>query len=183
MRKPINLIIIILGLGLITSYIIYDKSSKTINQIIANEYISKPIVVREENKYNHIIGVLRIPKISFSMGFYNYQSQYNNVDKNITLLNNDLPDKENSTMIIAAHSGNSYLGYFKNIDKLNINDEIEIFYNNKKYLYIIDNIYEEDKDGTISYIKNNKENILILTTCSKNKKKQLNIISKLYKIL
>ena len=115
------------------------------------------------------------------MGFYNYQSSNNNVDKNITLLNNNLPDSKNGLMVIAAHSGNSYLGFFKNLDKLVINDIVEIYYHNKIYYYIVDDIYEEDKDGSINYQKNNQDNVLILTTCSKKKDKQLIVVSKLWK--
>ena len=184
MKKSISLIIMIFGLSLMGSYFIYDKSSKKINEVVANEYIGKPMVINSNEIDNDsVIGVLHIPKINFKMGFYNYDSKKNNVDKNIALLNNTLPDKDKGTMIIAAHSGNSYLGYFKNLDKLNINDMIEIYYQDKEYIYIIDNIYEEDKDGTITYNKNINENILILTTCSKNKDKQLIINSKLYKII
>ena len=179
--KPVNLIIVIFGISLIGSYFIYDNTTKTINEVVANNYLGKTNVIEEENNDN-VIGVLHIPKINFKMGFYNYNSKNNNVNKNITLLNNNLPDNKNSVMVIAAHSGNSYLGYFKNIDKLNIDDKIEIFYNNKKYLYIITDIYEQDKNGKISYNRNINEQILILTTCSKKKDKQLVIVSKLYKI-
>lgn len=179
--KYVNIIIVILGLSVIGSYLIYDSTSKKINEVIANNYIGKTLVI-EDNKKDDIIGVLHIPKINFKMGFYNYQSSKNNVDKNITLLNDNLPDKKNSTMIIAAHSGNSYLGYFKNLDKLDINDNIEIYYNNKKYHYIVDNVYEEDKDGTIDYSRNTNDNTLILTTCSKKKDKQLVVISKLFRV-
>ncbi len=179
-KRTINIIIIVLGFSLIVNYFIYDNVKKTVNNVDANNYISKPVV--KNNMKDDIIGVLNIPKINFKMGFYNYNSKENNVNKNITLLNNTLPDKKNSTMIIAAHSGNSYLGYFKNLDKLDINDNIEIYYNNKKYHYIVDNIYEEEKDGTIEINKNSKDTTLILTTCSKKKDKQLIIFCKLFRI-
>ena len=178
--KPINVIMIIFGISLIGSYIIYDNTSKKINEVVANNYLGKQTVYKEDTKDN-IIGVLRIPKINFKMGFYNYQSSNNNVDKNITLLNNNLPDSKNGLMVIAAHSGNSYLGFFKNLDKLVINDIVEIYYHNKIYYYIVDDIYEEDKDGSINYQKNNQDNVLILTTCSKKKDKQLIVVSKLWK--
>ena len=180
MKKPISIIIVILGISLIISYFMYDKSVKVINEIKVNDYLGKPIVKNQDN--DNIVGVLHIPKINFKMGFYNYTSKNNNVNKNITVLNNTLPDTKNGTMIIAAHSGNSYLGYFKNLDKLKINDSIEILYNNKKYIYLINNIYEEEKNGKISFNKNINEQILILTTCSKNKDKQLIVESKLLKI-
>ena len=179
MKRNISIIIILLGFSLIISYYIYDHNTKQINEVKAYEYLGKPVVL--DNNNDDIIGVLSIPKINFKMGFYNYNSKNNNVDKNIALITNVLPDEENKTMIIAAHSGNSYLGFFKDLDKLYYNDIVEIDYNNKKYFYIVDNIYNEEK-GKITYNKNIKEQALILTTCSKQSNKQLVIITKLFKI-
>ena len=47
----------------------------------------------------------------------------------------------------------------------------------KEYIFIITNIFEQDKNGYINIVKNNKSQ-LILTTCSTiNKNKQLIIES------
>ena len=84
-----------------------------------------------------------------------------------------MPDHENSLLAIAAHSGNGRKSFFKDLDKLSINDEIIIYYNNNEYFYKINNIYEEEKDGTIE-IKKDDYSKLVLTTCNqKDKTKQI----------
>ena len=90
-----------------------------------------------------------------------------------------MPSEDNGTFILAAHNGNSYLSFFKDLDKLKIDDIVIIHYNNKKYYYSVNDIYEENKNGKININKNIHENILVLTTCSNNKNKQLIIVSKL----
>ena len=93
-----------------------------------------------------------------------------------------MPDKKNSIMYIAAHSGDGKIAYFNDLDKLKTNDEITIIYKNKKYIYSVKNIWEENKNGYI-HINRENEKQLILTTCSKTKKnKQLVINSTLKEV-
>ena len=128
------------------------------------------------------LGILEIPKLNLKQGFYNIDSKNNDVNKSVMLLKNSvMPDNVNSTIILAAHSGNSYVGYFKNLDKLNIEDKINIYYQKNKYQYTVTNIYELNKNGHILVDKNIHENILVLTTCSKNEEKQLVVYAKLLK--
>ena len=57
-----------------------------------------------------------------------------------------------------------------------------IIYKNKKYIYSVKNIWEENKNGYI-HINRENEKQLILTTCSKTKKnKQLVINSTLKEV-
>ena len=72
-------------------------------------------------------------------------------------------------MIIAAHSGEGKIAYFEELDKLRINDEITLIYNNKKYTYQVNEIWEEKKNGYININRENKKQ-LVLTTCSPTKK-------------
>ena len=71
-------------------------------------------------------------------------------------------------MFIAAHSGTGRLAYFKNLDKLQINDVIKLEYKNINYTYQIKDIWEIKKNGTINVEKENNTQ-LVLTTCSPNK--------------
>jgi LPXTG-site transpeptidase (sortase) family protein len=86
-----------------------------------------------------------------------------------------------NTLFLAAHSGNSVISYFKKLDKLVIDDEVIIHYQNKKYYYQVSDIYEVEKTGFIDINKNIHENILVLTTCSKDDTKQLVVKAKLIK--
>ena len=104
---------------------------------------------------------------------YPLSNPKNNVDQNISILKGSiLPDKDNSIVFIAAHSGVGKIAYFNNLDKLNKGDKVSFFYKNKEYKYIVSTIYEEKKDGYI-HVSKGKDKQLVLTTCSKNKGKQL----------
>ncbi len=109
--------------------------------------------------------VLEIPKINIKQGIYSKNDTRNIIDKNISILSESIKiDHEKSLLILAAHSGNSIYSYFRNLDKLRLNDIIIIYYEGHKYTYKINKIYEMSK--TIAFklpdIKNNK---IILITC------------------
>ncbi len=194
-KRPISLIYLIFIIALICSYHIYYYFINQEKDIIVDNYINSEKKVSKINeepenivekinnvKEEEIIGFLEIPKINLKKGFYNIDSPSNNVNKNITILNGSImPNENNSIFILAAHSGNSYLSFFKDLDKLKIDDIVIIHYNNKKYYYSVNDIYEENKNGKININRNIHENILVLTTCSNNKNKQLIIVSKLIK--
>ena len=80
------------------------------------------------------------------------------------------PDVLNGNFILAAHSGSSYLAYFKNLYKLNIGDEAIVTYQNKKYTYKIVNIYEQEKTGKIAIYRDMNKTCLTLVTCTKDSK-------------
>lgn len=129
-----------------------------------------------------IIGNITIHKLGLQKPLYKIDSKKNNVDENITILKEStFPDQEKSILVMAAHSGNSNVSYFENLNKLKKSDQIKITYLNEEYTYEITTIWEEDKNGFIHIAKDNKKQ-LILTTCSPNhKNKQLIISSKLMK--
>lgn len=125
-----------------------------------------------KNKSNYI-GVLEIPRIDLKKGLVDINSKYNNVDKNIQILSNDISNIETETIILAAHSGSGYKAFFKDLDKLELGNEAYIYYNNKKFNYIVSDIYIKKKDGNIEVPASN--NLLVLTTCY-GKDRQLIII-------
>ena len=117
---------------------------------------------------DEIIGTLTIDKLNLSKKIYNINSSHNNVEENVTILNDDM-----NLIVLAAHSGPGYIAFFDDLDKLELNDTINLTYNNKNLVYIVTNIEEQTKDGTIEINKTDKQR-LILTTCSKkDKTKQL----------
>lgn len=129
-----------------------------------------------QNK-EEIIGNIIIDKINLDMPLYNIESKNNNIEENVTILNESiLPPNEKSIVFLAAHSGTSKVSYFNDLDKLKTNDTILLAINNIKNTYQITNIYKQKKNG---YIKVNKENKdqLILTTCDPNNDKYQLIIN------
>ncbi len=133
-------------------------------------------VQEEPKKYvdpylNYYTGYIEIPKINLSKGFTKLGSPYNTVNKNVEIVKGSTyPDKEKGNFILAAHSGTSYLAYFKNLYKLKLGDVAYIKYNGKRYTYKIVNIYEQQKTGRIAIYRDTNKTCLTLVTCTKDVK-------------
>jgi len=115
-----------------------------------------------------------------------------NIDKEYKILSKDSdikdivmfkecgrPNIENSNVVIGSHSGTSKYAFFNEIYKLKINDKIIIYYNNEKYIYIVNEV-KEVKDTQMEVLNNKDESILTLLTCKINdNSKRIVVISKL----
>ena len=128
-----------------------------------NEVNEDKSIVQEEVNY---IAILEIPKINLKRGLFEKTSPQNNVNKNIYILKETtLPDEQvNSHILLAGHSGNSYVSFFRNLKQLNMNDKIYFYYKNIKYIYEVSNIYEIEKTGT-AIIRNTNTSDITLITC------------------
>lgn len=163
-------------------YEIQEEISHDIEE--ENNEIQEEVKVEEKIKQEPYLAVLKIDKIKLEKGIYNINSKNNNVNKNIQLLKeSDMPDKENGNVIIAGHSGNSYIAYFKNLVKLNNGDEAKIFYNGKTYIYNLTKSYEVEKTGKVALAKNKDRQTLTLITCKHNTNKQIVFVFELKKII
>lgn len=158
-----------MGFDLINSYKL-DKSNNKRIELFFNDVPmvkTKSIKSNVKSKNNDFIGIIEIPKIYLKGGFVHPLSIHNNINENITILKPFmLPNENNSTFILAAHSGNSHVSYFKNLYKLDIDDIVYIYFNNKRYEYKIVKYYDESKNGTITIKDNTNIKKLVLTTCS-----------------
>ena len=191
----ISVINLVIGITLFTYNSVYDYYLNMLDKNKVDNYISnskiKVNVVSIDNKNtidneeaNNYLGIISIPKINLEQGFYGIDNPMNNVDKNIELISNsNMPDVENGTLILAAHSGNDRVSYFNKLYKLNIDDEIEIIYNKSKYLYKLIDIYEVEKTGSITLHNINNITSLVLVTCSNfNDNLQVVYISRLVNV-
>ena len=143
------------------------------------EYQNKKNYKNKIKKTNYF-AVIKIPKINLEKGLCDKNTNCNNVNKNILVLNeSDMPDKEKGNFILAGHSGSGRNAYFKNLYKLNIDDEISVFYNSNEYKYKMVNQYEIENKGIVNIVRNKDKTILTLITCSKDTKKQTIIICEL----
>ena len=116
-------------------------------------------------------GILEIPKVRLRRGFLDKYAKDNSVSKNIEVLKtSDYPDVDKGNFIIAAHSGNSSIAYFKELYKLAIGDVSYVYYDNVKYTYQITNIYTQSKTGIIGIYRNYEKTTLTLVTCTKGDK-------------
>lgn len=124
--------------------------------------------VKKRPTYNYI-GILEIPNINLKQGFLDINSKYNHVDYNIAIIQTSTyPDVDKGNFILASHSGNSYISYFKNLYKLGVGDYAYIYYNNIKYTYQIVNIYNVEKTGKVAIYRNSNATCLTLITCTKD---------------
>ncbi len=175
MRKNIIKLFLLLLFFQISCYIIYNKEKVDINKIsnkIKVNYIDK--INEKINNNDDSIGNIKIEKLGINNRLYDLNNEKNNVDQNVTILEGSIePDKNNSIMFIAAHSGTGEIAYFKDLDKLNKNDEVILDYKGNEYKYKVVEKWETNKDGDIEVTKTD-ENQLVLTTCSpSNETKQL----------
>ena len=141
-----------------------------------------PEDVVEEKKDTPInyVAVLRIPKINLKRGLVDRDSKYNNIKYNIMIhKESDTPDKEGGNVILVAHSGTSGVAYFRNVDKLSLNDEIYLDYNNKTYSYKITNIYDIEKTGVVPIRKVTTKSTITLITCRHSTNKQIVVIAEI----
>lgn len=191
----ISVINLVIGITLFTYNSVYDYYLNMLDKNKVDNYINdskiKVNIVSIDNEntinnegVNNYLGVISIPKINLEQGFYDIDNPMNNVDKNIELISNsNMPDVENGTLILAAHSGNDRVSYFNKLYKLNIDDEIEIIYNKSKYLYKLIDIYEVEKTGSITLHNINNITSLVLVTCSNfNDNLQVVYISRLVNV-
>lgn len=140
------------------------------------------IIIKSQKPKEIPIAQIKISRLNIDNYIYSLNSYYNNVDKNVTLLEGSiLPNKKDSIIFLAAHSGNSNVSYFNNLSQINLKENISFYYDHYKYTYQVTKIHEEDKNGYIG-INKTEGNGLILTTCStKSQKKQLIVESVLIK--
>lgn len=124
------------------------------------EKIENNVSLEKNNYYGYLI----IPSLNMTYGFYDIHNEFNNVDRNVTLINSNIEN----TYVLAAHSGSGNLAYFNDLKYLKKYDELYLKFKDKSLKYEIINIKSEKKNGKIK-IKN-KENQLILTTCDQIKK-------------
>lgn len=187
-----GVILIIVGITLLLNNYITEKREEvfsSMNLSLSEENLEKldndTTDTKEENKeeeissdtennnqeinYESYAGILEIPKIGFYKGFYNKDSSLNNVKYNIKILDvSNYPDEYKGNVIIIGHSGNYSNSYFANLYKLVVGDTASIYYNNHKYNYKIDNIYTDEKDGTVTIYRDETKNTLTLITCTKD---------------
>lgn len=133
---------------------------------------------KEENKIPPI-ATLTINSIGFQRNLYPKESQENDLEKNIIFLKeSDMPNRDKGIVLIAGHSGTGPTAFFQTLDKVKIDDEIELTYLNQNYVYRLVNRIVEQKIGLIRFFRNPDKSYLVLTTCMPNEKdKQLVLVA------
>lgn len=182
--------IVVIGLKHYNYYRDYHEEQVMIDSFIDEQknvpinetYVEESVVEepKEEPKSEekvsipNYIAVLEIPKIGLRKGLFDKNSSNNNVDKNIQILKeSNMPDEINGNFILAGHSGDGRIAYFKNLNKLEIGDIAYVYYNGGRYCYKLVNFYEIDKTGKANIIRNLNKTTMTLVTCKHNTEKQI----------
>ena len=74
------------------------------------------------------------------------------------------PDQNNSNTVIGAHSGYGPNAIFNELKSIKDKSVITLIYNNNKYDYIVERLYEVG-DNDIDILNNKKYGMLTLITC------------------
>lgn len=159
----------------------FGMSKKDLEQ---KQYLENNIVEVQNEQVNTVenyIAVIEIPKINLKKVIYDKKSKYNNLDKNIQILEKSKMFGEIGNTILVAHSGSSKISFFRNLHKLKENDYIYVYYKNIKYTYTVNQIILEKKTGYISLFELEEENCLILSTCGEENQTQLVVLCNIIK--
>lgn len=172
--KIIGFLIIIISLILLVVDKIKEKNIETLEIDSINSYfdntqdesdLKEAEIIEPEDEIEYI-AILEIPKINLEKGLSYFK---NNINYNVQIIDgSNFPDQENSNLILAAHSGNSRVSFFKDLYKLNLKDKVYLYYNNNKYEFIIEDIYNVNKDGTVEIKRYRDKKTITLITCTKN---------------
>ena len=157
--------------------------------VMEEELVKEEVAEQEEKKETttptiNYIAVIKIPKIGLEKGLASKGSYWNNVNRNIEILSeSDMPDVEKGNVILASHSGNSSISYFRKLNKLQNDDIVSIVYNGKEYKYKMVNSYEIEKNGYAHIVRNAEKSTLTLITCKHNTDKQIVVICELVEVI
>lgn len=145
-----------------------DKKTEDKNTIGVNENVNK-VLVNEKTLDKDYLGMIEIPKINLKKNLYNIDSYQNDVNKNIEVLKASvMPNVVCGNFILAAHSGNTSLGYFRNLHDLKVGDEIFVNYKDDMYAYEVAKVYDVLKTGKVAIKRDKSKTTITLITCLGN---------------
>lgn len=184
------LIIFLLGIYLISYNYLVGKKEKiysTMNLLLFEDEKPKDLseqvesssdesIIPEDEETNVIkkvsynyVGTIEISKINLKRGFLDISSPYNNVDRNVTVIQqSSYPNVDKGNLILVAHSGNCSICYFDKLYKLSIGDKALVCYKNYKYSYKLVDIYNVPKTGKVEIKRDPDKTVLTLITCTHN---------------
>lgn len=146
-----------------------NLNTNTTDNNTITEPVQQPVATPKPVDFSKYYGVIEIPRIELKRGFYNTDSKYNTIEKNVTMVQGStMPDVDKGNLILMAHSGDSYISYFAYLYVLGVGDNVYITYNGVKYHYRIVNIYYVEKNGMVLVTRDLEKTCLTLITCTKD---------------
>lgn len=185
MRK-LGIYLVIIGIAILGFYLIYNKSIEKRASDSVDDYINDTSIVneisneesieetKEEESNNkrsiNYTAILEIPSIDLKQGVVDSTKNFSSINYAISVDKNSNYPNELGNFILYAHSGNSYISYFRKLNRVNINDDIYVYYQGTKYHYIIKNKYDIEKTGKAKVISRRDDKYITLITCNQDKK-------------
>lgn len=193
--KKIGTLLIVSAIAMIAFYYVYQISiDKKIEQEV-NHYIEETTIIdseeieevvevtekKEEPKREiNYTAILEIPSINLKRGVVDSTKNFNSINYAISVDKNSNYPKYMGNFILYAHSGNSSIAYFKNLNKVELKDSVYVYYNGIKYKYEIFDKYDIEKTGKAKVINSKQDKYITLITCNQNRKNyQIVIVGKL----
>lgn len=183
--KKIGICLIIISLSMVAFYFIYNKSLDNQNIDDVNDYIDATSIVKDitkdeiqnetnnqsknKNKRLEYTAVLEIPKINLRRGVVDSTKNFSSINYAISVDSNSKYPSENGNFILYAHSGNSNIAFFHNINKLEKEDDIYVYYDGIKYCYKIIRKYDIEKTGKAKVIDLKDDKYITLITCNQQR--------------
>lgn len=161
----------------ITETSIIDESN--ISQEETNEEIIEEVKQEEQKQVVQKLdykAILEIPKINLNNGLVETTKNFDSINYAISIDKNSNYPNENGNFILYAHSGSSRIAFFKNLNKVDISDNVVVYYEGIKYTYQITNKYEIEKNGKLKVFKYEGKKLITLLTCISNTNKQVVLI-------
>ena len=154
----------------------FNNYSEKIENINTDENV-EDVIVNNDIDLSSYLAVIEIPSILLKTGVVMSDTSYKSMDRNVSVFpTSDMPNVKDGNFILFGHNGNSRISYFKNIYKLNNNDDIYIYYQNSKYHYKVINKYDVEMNSNIPLKKIEGKTIITLITCNKNNNKYRTIV-------
>lgn len=194
--KKIGIYLVIIGVTIISFYLLYNKLLDVKNNEDVDTYINKTSVIDKQpeiveeikkeksTKVNSDIkytAILELPSINLKRGVVDSTKNFSSINYAISVdEHSNYPDKEGN-FILYAHSGNSNIAYFKKLINVNVGDSVYVYYEGVKYNYEITNKYDIEKTGKADVLFSNSDKYITLITCNPNRKGyQVVLIGKLF---
>lgn len=149
----------------------------------SNETNSDNSIKDSQEVNTSYVAVIEIPEISLKTGIVMSDKDYTTMNRHVSIYpTSDMPDSVGN-FVLFAHNGSSSVSYFKNINKLNNDDEIYVYYKGECYLYKVIkkyNVYMTDMTPT--YKMDDKTIITLITCQSENNKYRTIVVGELINV-
>lgn len=185
MRK-LGIFLVIIGIAILGFYLIYNKAINKRAHDNIDDYINNTSIVNEveiennteeqikeketSSKSINYTAIIEIPTINLKQGVVDSTENFNSINYAISVDKNSNYPSELGNFILYAHSGNSYISYFRKLNQVDINDEVYVYYNGVKYHYVIENKYDIEKTGKAKVINLKDNRYITLITCNQDRK-------------